>query len=224
MATGDSNDILSRIKALFPRGWFADASPIRDGLAGGASEAFSHAYGLLAYAKLQTRLATVSDGWLDLAAYDYFGLRFRRKANESDTLFRGRVLAEIFRPRNTRGAITRVITDLGAVAPTIIETNNPTDCGGWGALGQMGYGVAGLWGSQLLPYQTFVTVKRPSSSGIPNIAGFDSPQGGFGPAANNRASFGAVALIVGAVTDLNIYSAVDSVRAAGTTAWVKITN
>ena len=224
MATGDSNDILGRIKALFPRGWFADASPIRDGLAGGAAEAFAHAYSLLAYARLQTRIGTLTDGWLDLAAYDYFGLRFRRKPNETDNPFRTRILREIFRPRNTRAAITRVVTDLGSVPPLIIETNNPTDCGGLGPTGQMGYGVAGYYGSQLLPYQSFVTVKRPSSSGIPSVAGLTASQGGYGPAANNAAAYGSNTLIVGAVTDQNIYDAVNSVRASGTTVWVKITN
>ena len=45
-------------------------------------------YGLTAYARLQTRIATATDGFLDLISFDFFGRRCPGKPQESDAAFR----------------------------------------------------------------------------------------------------------------------------------------
>jgi hypothetical protein len=94
--TGDQDDMLARIKATLPP-WFPDEAPVLDALLSGFANVSAWIYGLIAYAKLQTRISTASDGWLDLIAYDFFGRRMTR-GNRSDTLFRSAILAELFRP------------------------------------------------------------------------------------------------------------------------------
>lgn len=219
MATGDSSDVLGRLKAVLPR-WFPDASPILDGLMSGFASASSWIYSLILYARLQTRIVTATDGWLDLIAFDFFGRTFRRKTNQTDAAFRSAILAEILRPRGTRQALVRRLTDLTGRAPVIVEFANPTDCGGYGKP-LVGYGAAGAYGSLQYPCQSLVTAYRPSTSGIPNIDGYGQPAGGYG---RGTIAYGSLSQVVGPVTDADIYAAVESVRPAGTIAWVKITN
>jgi hypothetical protein len=68
--TGDTNDMLARLKMVLPARWFADATPILDAVLTGLANAWSQLYGLLATVKLQTRLATASGVFLDIAAKD----------------------------------------------------------------------------------------------------------------------------------------------------------
>ena len=132
MATGDKDDMLARLKSLLPSRWFADVAPQRDAVIGAIGSALSSSYSLLAYAKAQARLSTATDFWLDLAAFDYFGLRIKRMANEIDALFRKRIIAEILRPRVTRAAISKALFDLTGKTPDIFEPWNPSDCGAYG--------------------------------------------------------------------------------------------
>ena len=106
MATGDADDMLARIKATLP-GWFPSDAPILDGLLYGFATSAAWVYGLITYAKLQTRVGTATDGFLDLIAFDFFGRRMRR-GTRSDALFRSAIIAELFRPRQTRQAIIGV--------------------------------------------------------------------------------------------------------------------
>ena len=92
MAAGDQTDILGRIKALLPFRWFPDITPVLDALLSGVAWALSFIYSLIQYAKLQTRIATASDGFLDLIAFDFFGTSLLRRQQETDVSFRGRIL------------------------------------------------------------------------------------------------------------------------------------
>ena len=70
---GDQNDFIARLKALLPRGWFAETAPVLTGTLAGLSAALAQVYGLISYARLQTRIVTATDAFLDLISFDFFG-------------------------------------------------------------------------------------------------------------------------------------------------------
>ncbi|GGH14928.1 hypothetical protein GCM10007036_14570 [Alsobacter metallidurans] len=222
MATGDQPDIVSRLKALLPPTWFtASPIPIVEGLLSGAASMLAGVYAQISFARLQTRISTATGGFLDLIALDYFGWRVMRKTNQSDDSFRARILEELLRPRVTRSSLVAMLTDLTGRAPTVFEPALPADTGGYN-LPCMGYSLAGRYGSLQLPCQSFVTVLRPASSGIPSVGGYGAPLGGYARA--SALEYGQLSQIVGSVTDQDIYDAIESVKPAGTIVWTKIQN
>jgi hypothetical protein len=254
MATGDSNDIFSRLKSVLPS-WWGASSPILDGVLSAFSNVAAWAYSLLVYVTLQTRIATTTDNFLDIASYDFFGPRLRRFTGETDAQFSARIRAEVLRPRVSRGAISTALTDLTGKKPIFFEPWNTGDTGGWDGGGfayagnnpatggggawdaACGYdlnawqfdaprGVAELisggvggWGDTNLPGQFFLTVYRPGLQGVPSVSGFDSVGGGWDVGSIEYID---QSMIVGAVTDLDIYATINSTRAAGLIAWTKL--
>jgi len=216
--TGSPDDMLARLKAVLPLHWFPDATPVLDGLLAGLASAWSWLYGLLAYVRAQTRIATATDVFLDIIAQDFFGGRLARRTGQSDTAFRQRIRIELLRERGTRAAIVSVLTDLTGRAPTIFEPARTTDTGGYGVA--VAYGAAGRWGSLLLPFQCFVTAYRPTGAGIAEVAGYGAVTGGYGAGAIEYAD---LAMVQGQVTDSDIYQAVAGVLPVATIAWTTIT-
>ena len=221
MATGDNQDIFSRLKNLLPSRWFGsptDNVPFIDAVLTGIGNTLSFIYALYGFAKLQTRIQTATDGWLDLISADFFGTSLPRQTGESDASFRTRILANLFREKATRHAIVQTLTQITGRAPIIIEPTRPGDCGGYGAP-NCGYGVAGYYGSLLIPYQAFVIAFRPfSAQGVAGMAGYDTPAGGYSVAGG----YSSLSLITAGISDAAIYAAVDAVKPAGTIAWVRI--
>ena len=122
--------------------------------------------------------------------------------------------------------LVKVLQDLTGRTPIIFEPQRPMDTGCYGGP-LIGYGMAGGYGSLLLPCQAFVTAFRPTGSGIPNVAGYGGSAGTPGPGGYGAASqleYASMTMIQGAVTDADIYAAVDSVKAAGTTLWTRISS
>ena len=212
--TGDTPDIVARIKAVLPTRWFPDETPILDAVLTGLATAWSSLYELLATVRLQSRIATATDTALDGASLDFFGQRLRRRLRETDVVFRARITRELVRERATRGALADAVVDLTGTAPTIFEAARVSDTGGYN-VPTFAYNAAGAWGSLSLPFQVFVTVKRQPTEGIAAIAGY----GTAGPLA--RAS---LSLSTGQVTDADIYAAIASVMPTTTIAWTAITN
>lgn len=225
MATGDQNDLFSRLKAMLPTRWFgtrADTPDDVDGVATGAANALAFLYSLYAYAKQQTRIATATDGWLDLIAADYFGTALLRKTGQSDDSYRAAINARLLREKGTRNAITIALTALTGQAPTIIEPTKPQDTGAYSAPNS-GYGVAGAYGSLSLPYQAFVIAYRPhSAQGIASVAGYGISTGGYGQA--SWAEYATISDAIGGVLDSDIFAAVAAVKPAGTIVWTAIKN
>lgn len=222
MATGDSTDVFARLKAALPQRWFgstSDSMPVVDSVLTGVTTALSFIYSLYAYAVLQCRIRTASDGYLDLIAADFFGASIQRKANQSDASFRATIIANMFRERATRNAIVKVLQDLTGRTPKIVEPKRPADTGSYGGP-LIGYGVAGAYGSMQMPYQAFVIAYRPLGSGIPSVAGYGISTGAYGTA--SQAEWASLSTIQNAVTDADIYAAIDSVRPAATIVWVDI--
>lgn len=221
---GDRQDIVARLKAVLPSGWFPDSTPVLDAILGGLAAGWSSIYTALQYARNQTRLATASDIWLDIIAEDFFGARLSRNG-QGDALLRVRIQHEILRSRGTRAAVSSVLTDLTGRAPAIFEPFRPADTGAWGsgrvAGSGIGYGTAGGWGSLSLPYQCFVTAYRPNGSGIANVTGWTKPAGGYGVGA---IEYGNASMSQAQVTDSDILCAIASVMPVAAVAWTRISN
>ena len=216
---GDQQDMLRRIKTVLPARWFADASPVLDGVLNGLAAGWAWVYGLLGFVVAQTRIATATGVWLDMIARDCFGTRLSRRGGQADDVFRARILRELLRERGTRGAISAVLQDLTGRTPVIFEPARIADTGAYDA--GIGYGVAGAWGCLNLPYQCFVTAFRPHGNGIAQVSGWGAPAGGYGRGALEYASLG---MVQGQVTDADINAAVAGVLPVATIAWTRITN
>lgn len=222
MAIGDKADVSTRLARLIPNGWFtAGLSPVRDAVLAGAASVLSFGYSLLAYVRLQSRIATATDGFLDMIAGDFFGATLVRADGQTDASFRARITSNLFRDRGTRMSVTRVLTQLTGRAPLVFEPMRPADTGGYGAA-SCGYGAGGAYGSMLLPMQAFVTAYRPVGSGVPNVAGYGISSAGYGSA--SQGEYAALSMVQGALTDADIYAAIESVRPATYTIWARISS
>ncbi|RRW77793.1 hypothetical protein EGJ48_03385 [Pantoea dispersa] len=189
-----------------------------DAVLNGLAQALSWVYSLYLYAAMQARILTATGGWLDLIAYDFFGDRIKREAGQSDADFLNVIRTNMFRERGTRQSIINVLTDLTGIAPDIVEPTRPLDTGSYGGP-MIGYGVAGAYGSMMMPYQAFVTAYRPVGVGIPYVAGYRSTPSGYSQA--SRGEY-APAANLASLTDAQIYAAIASVKMEGTAVWVRI--
>lgn len=222
MAVGDQLDITARLQRLMPNGWFANGDvPLRDAILTGFANMFAFIYSLLAYVRLQTRIATATDGWLDLIAYDFFGRDFGRADGQNDGSFRNQIISRLFRQRNTREAIILVIEQLLGTTPAVIEPQRCADTGGYSEPTTMGYGVAGVYGSMSMPLQCFVQVTIPSELSIapPLLAGYGISTGAYGTGSQ-------IAYIgeptIDPVQLADIYAALDSVRPVTGVIWASV--
>src|SRR5580698_6737974 len=121
MAVGDQSDFVGRLRALLPNGWFADDAPVLNAVLNGSAYCLALMYSLIAYSKLQTRIATATDGFLDLVSFDYFGAFLMRRLNEMDAAFRVRIFQNLLREKATRHGIIKLLTDLTGQVPVVFE-------------------------------------------------------------------------------------------------------
>lgn len=214
MTIGDVDDSLRRLQALIPSSWFRDSNTDESALLTGAAATDAFIYALVAYAKDQTRLQSTTDGFADMAAWDYFGSRIKRRAGESDANFMLRVIKEILRERVTRRGIIQAVVDLTGVQPIFVEPPNPADTFAW----DVSYWDAMLYGSTQLRNQVFITAFRPEGGGIANWPGWDNA---FWDA---NMFWIDQSMVTAPVSDAEIYSTIAACVAAGVTAWVMIEN
>jgi hypothetical protein len=216
--TGDANDMLTRLRALLPP-WFPNQgfAPVLDGALTGIATTLAFLYSLYAYAQLQTRIATATDAFLDLIAYDYLGFILQRNG-ASDAVFGPNIRATILQERVTRAGMISALIALTGKTPVIFEPWNPEDTGCYGGPA-CGYGVAGGYGSVNLPGQVFIKAYRGAGSGVPNIGGYGSPPGGYGVGA---LEYIGPDIELSGITDDDIYETVSITKPAGVTAWVAI--
>ena len=210
--------MLARIKRVVPPRWFAYVAPLRDAVLGGLADQLAWVYSLIAFAKLQTRITTATGLFLDLIAFDYFGLFIRRRAAELDAAFMPRIKREIVRERVTRKGMIAALTDLTGRAPIVFEPRSTFDAGGWGT--HCGYGVAGGYGNIALNNQVFLTVYRPGLQGVPGVDGYGGGLGGYGVGA---IEYVGASMITGAVTDADIYATIEATKPTGAICWVCLT-
>ncbi len=221
---GDQDDILVRLKAALPAGWFPDSTPVLDAPLRGLASGWSWVYGAIQYVRNQARIASATEIWLDVIANDFFGNRIAR-SGRNDVAFRDCIRREVLRERGTRSAVVEVLADLTGRQPRVFEPARPSDTGAWGGQRQfatgLAYGRLGGWGSLVLPYQAFITAYRPTGSGIANVTGWSAGGGGYTVGAIEYAD---LAMTQAPVTDADIYAAVASVMPAAAIAWTRISN
>ena len=216
--------IVNRIKALLPARWFGEDTPILDSVLNPLATGWLRLFDLLDYARMQTRITTAFDTWLDLIARDYFGHRITRRRWESDTSFRYRIKIELLRDRCTRLSIFNLLQDLTGRTPMIFEPTNPQDTGCYGSLagaesGHAGYGASGGWGSLKLPFQVFVRALRPSAEGIATINGWRGSTGGYGI---GFSAYADLAMHSSQMLDSEMCRNISRVAPAGTIVWTAI--
>lgn len=210
--------IMQRVRALLPNGWFGDATPVLDAVTSGTGALWAGVAALIAVVRAQSRIATASGVFLDLAAGDFCGGAVRRRAGEGDAVFSARLRAAILTSRATRSALVRAIERVTGRTPQLFEPFNPTDCGGY-ATNTLGYGVCGGYGSLQLPYQLFVTAYRPNAMPASHAGGYNFGPGGYGVAPMGWIAAGDNP---GLLTDSEIYAAVTDTLPLNAVAWTRL--
>ncbi len=211
MAIGNPGDQLRRLKALVPKRWFGDTSPLLNAVLGGIAAVMARAYGQLTYVTAQTRIATASDQWLDAIGSDFLGNALPRRVSEPDAAYRPRIERELFRERATRHGLIAAVTDFTGLPPSVFEPWNVRDAGAYrGPV--LGYGVAGAYGSLAVPNEAFLTVYRSVNALVPPFAGWRVSTGGWGRGTIGYATLSQVGVLV---SDADIMSCVDRNRPAG---------
>jgi hypothetical protein len=225
--TGDEGDMQTRLLAALPKGWFADEAPILSGLVSGVANVWAWLYTLLTYVRQQSRIATATDGWLDLIARDYGGPAWGRQTGETDAAFSARITRNLQSLAGTRAALIAAITGLTGRKPVVFEPAYPPDTGGLGT-GWLGWNTAGGWGNLSLPYQCFVTAYRPAGGGIANSGGWGSlpaatsPNLGLGGWSTGSLQYGDDSLIEGQISDVQILATIANCMPAATIAWTAL--
>jgi hypothetical protein len=215
------------LRAVLPKRWFGEQSPNLNAILESIGTPWTWLYSVIVYVIVQTRLATATDSWLDLISFDFFGNGMRRKANESDSIFRARIKGALLREAATRTAISSGMEALLGRPPVIFEPANCADTGSYGESlsgsivsgNGLAYGTVGGWGSLVLPLQFFITATRPATSGVSMLAGYGTPNGGYGEGAM---SYVDLALLPGHISDQDIESALCSLLPVNTIAWLRI--
>lgn len=156
--TGDEADFQSRIRLTLPEHWFGDTPPVLNGLLAGLSSVWTGLHALLQVVRLQSRLQTATDGFLDLASADFFARRFARRPGEPDESFRPRLLRTLRRLRATRAGLVSAAQEAGYTIQ-VFEPARPTDTGAYSVAGAWAWGVAGGWGSLEMPLECLVTAR-----------------------------------------------------------------
>ncbi|HQU00943.1 MAG TPA: hypothetical protein PLI12_00670 [Acetobacteraceae bacterium] len=238
MAVGDQADMVGRLQRLLPQGWFPTdltTAPVLNAVLNGFAAGLAQSYALIAFALTAVLNTTAQNIWLDIKAQDFLGNSVLRRTQERDASFRVRMQAAIFPPGATRAALIARITALTGIAPSVFEPTQPGDTGVYGGnplaspgYYTLGYSVSGGYGSLMLPFQAFVTVKRPVSQGVPLLAGYSgndlSPVYaplGYGA---GLGSYVDLAQAFDGVTDNDIYQTVAEIEPAGSIIWTRITS
>lgn len=216
---GDVTDIVARLKLVLPKRWFGDQTPVLDAVLAGLATGWTGIFGLIQYLRAQARIMTASGVFLDIAARDYLGGAILRRMQESDASFSRRIRAQLLAGRATRASLSQALLDLTGRSPWIFEPRNATDTGGYNV--NLGYNLAGGYGSLMLPQQVFVVAYRPLDVPQTNTGGYNTGPGGYnaGPMAYTDPS-----AMAGAVGDAEIYATIATVMPTVAVAWTKISN
>lgn len=211
--------LLGRLKTVLPARWFSDASPILDAVLSGIASGWVGVFSLLDATSAQRRIRTASGIFLDIAALDYFGQGLTRRAAEVDSAYGVRIQQNLVRPRATRAGVVQALQDLTGRTPSVFEPRNPADTGGYNL--NMGYGLAGGYGSMTIPYQFFVRAYRPNSLPVSNASGYVVGPGGYNTAPMFYAD---TADFQGNISDAEIYANIAAVAPTTAIAWTTISN
>lgn len=224
---GDSTDIVFRLKSALPKGWFSERSPNLTAILSCLAIPSVWLYNQLDYLKAQTRTSSATGAWLDLAAQDYLGNQCRRKPGENDAVYRLRIKKSLLAGAATRPALISGVSDLVGSTPVVFEPSNCQDTGAYGIISprlfvqpcDLAYGVSGGWGSMQLPYQVFLTVKRPRTNGESGLAGYGTGASGYGV---GPAAYLGLSERLNYVTDKDIQARIRGLLPVNAVAWLRI--
>jgi hypothetical protein len=218
----DAATFADRLRALLPNGWFPDTAPVLDAILSSLATPWAWLNQMLYYVTQQTRVATATGAWLDLAATDYLGTTLPRLPGEADSSYRGRVGQSLLREAATRPAVISAIQESTGAVVTVFEPTKCSDTGAYGSiansLSTLAYGVAGGWGSLNLPYQFFMSVATTSQAGDPEPIGYGISGGGYGAGSVEYCS---LASIPGELTDDDVRQLVLRLLPVNVTAWIR---
>lgn len=217
--TGDQPDLVARLQRWLPQGWFPEDVGTRIyAILSGFASLLSSIFAEIAYTNLQTRLATTTDGFLDLAAFDFFGTNLPRLAGEVDATYSLRIRKEVVRDRLTRNAIDALLFELTGQHPEITEPWRGADNFAW--RGRYGWRT-GHYSGRDLRYTVFIKTIHAGVFGI-----------NTGAWRNNNAAWRVPTFVLTdpsmttgtGLSDQQLLDALDRIRAAGVTYWVWITD
>lgn len=217
MATGDQNDVVGRLFRWLPQGWFPSLVGTRIyALVSGAASLLASIYQMVAYTQLQIRLQTTTDGFLDLASFDYLGNNLPRLPGETDGTYSLRIRNEIVRQKLTRTAIDSLLFELTGQHPEITEAWRGADNMAW--RGRYGWRT-GHYSGRNFRYRVFIKTIHAGVFGIAT-GGWRNPN-----AAWRVPTFVYTdpSMTTGTgLTDDQLLDALNRIRAAGVTYWVWI--
>ena len=197
MTTGSQSDIQARLFNQLPP-WFNDSNTIINSLLSGVAAVFSWAYSLVAYVTQQMLIGTATDGFLDMAALDFFGGSVQRLSGQTDANFRTWIQGALLGTFSTSGMITtragmiNALTVITGRAPIFYEPQRTSDTGAYD--GPSYFDIVGNMGDYI-PNQIFILAYRPLSG-----------SGQYG------------------VTDAQIYAFAAAAAPAGVQVWVQLSN
>jgi len=173
MATGSISDITGRLQKWLPSRWFPTQSVNANGTVPriyaqlvSFATALAGIWSQIQYAIAQTRLATSSDGWLDLASQDYFGGDLPRLSGETDPAFEARIEANLLAPANTRPAVLATVERVTGFAARVIQPWQPNDNARYGG-SFYGYNRAARPGQYATPASRAAAMAACSTRPIP---------------------------------------------------------
>ena len=153
--TGDQADMLQRLRLTLPARWFGDVAPVLNGILAGFASAWANLHDLLLYVVSQSRIATATGSFLELAAQDYLSDLFSRRPAETDASYRGRLILAMARPRATRPAIVAAAASAGYTL-SIFEPAQPASTGAYNVASGLAWNGAGGWGSMQMPLESLI--------------------------------------------------------------------
>lgn len=233
MATGDQNNILTRLQSYLPNGWFGDLTqtPVLNSLLNGISSVMATIYMLIMFFWAQTRLQTSSGGYVDLWAADFLGNSLPRLSGETDTAYINRIKINVFQQRATRQAMINVLTSLTGRVPVIFEPGRPLDSGTTGSLASpsltnpAGFCGVARCGSMGVPFSALITAYLPNIGGGSSGAGYMHIIGRTYMNASPSLSYtGSLSQETSSANAAAIYAAINATRPVGTNIGVYISN
>ena len=216
---GDQANYISRMRAAMPSNWFPTNAPALTGILAGFGKLYSIAYSNFMFAKAQMRLPTTVGIWLDLAAWDFFGPSFTRKAQAAysdDTTFANAIVTQIFKVRVTRAAVLNAVTDASATSARCFEAWRVQDTGARGTP-LSGYGAYGAYGGRRVNRaRAYLDVIRPRPVSASSFGGYGAPTVGYGAPTIGYAAFPNEYAI-----QAPVFNAINDTKPLGITVWVK---
>lgn len=211
MANGDFNNVLMRLKGAMPP-WFPSIAPVKDAILSGMAASFKLAYDALMLAKANMRIPSTTGYFLDLAAYDFFGVGFKRITGQSDASFAAAIVREIFRERVTPRGVVLAVEDRTGGKAALFEPFDVRVCGGYGF--RRFYGRQGQYGNLAQRGQAYLDAATPPAIGQEPLAGYGSPAGGYG-----RGRWAYAVKTIASIDD--VFRTILNTKAAGIVIWAR---